>query len=758
MSDYNLRKNLKDIADAIRDRLAVDHYPIQPVTFASEILDIPQESGGGQYDDPAPIIEGTIDYCSNDATAIKPYTFAFCSLLSGVSFPNCETIGSRVFYSCDILSDLSFPECKTISELAFFNCPRIEYLNSTQFPKVERIQTSAFQSCVNLSYVDLPECMNVGSSAFFSCSKLTSLNLPECVRIENNAFYVLSSLSYISIPKCEYVGTTAFYGCRSLSGCLYLPSLKATGNGAFSYCTNLTSVSLPECLYIGSNTFYSCSNIKSIYIPKVRSIYGGAFVYCKISGNLELPKCEYIAGFAGNRDIPSFSLPRVSFAGLNEISCNSIYLPKCMTGFFRFARIKNLDLPFITNATLNTDYNSAFMQGNTSLVSISAPLLAILGYGAFNGCSGQDFTQISLPAVTNISYGTFNDCYYLESIYLPNVSYVYSYSASNLFANCSKLSSLFAPTISYFGSQAFLNCSNLDTLILFTSNTRLGAIFTNVFANTPFTNSTYLGHYGSIYVPSQYLSNYKSSNYWSQYSDRIVALDSTYDAKYVYEGEFRSSAITEIPSEKINAEMCVRYAFYMCSNLTSVYLPECKYIQYYAFYSCTNISSLYLPKVEYIEPYNFGHCPNLTAVDLPKCRFIAGNVFSSNCNHITSISLPECVIIHDNNFNSINMSLLYLPKCSYIQYGFSSATISTVVLPKGVWVNGFGRASINSLYLLDEVGRISVNSNIKPNTVYVRENLLSEFVTDYGATFSSIVGLTDAEAQDIIDRAERGEL
>ena len=47
---------------------------------------------------------------------------------------------------------------------------------------------------------------------------------------------------------------------------------------------------------------------------------------------------------------------------------------------------------------------------------------------------------------------------------------------------------------------------------------------TNAFINTPISNSTYLGYYGSIYVPSSLVDTYKSATNWATYSDRIVGI------------------------------------------------------------------------------------------------------------------------------------------------------------------------------------------------------------------------------------------
>jgi hypothetical protein len=46
----------------------------------------------------------------------------------------------------------------------------------------------------------------------------------------------------------------------------------------------------------------------------------------------------------------------------------------------------------------------------------------------------------------------------------------------------------------------------------------------NVFDSTPMTKTSYLGYYGSIYVPSSLLASYKTATNWATYSSRMVGI------------------------------------------------------------------------------------------------------------------------------------------------------------------------------------------------------------------------------------------
>jgi hypothetical protein len=50
------------------------------------------------------------------------------------------------------------------------------------------------------------------------------------------------------------------------------------------------------------------------------------------------------------------------------------------------------------------------------------------------------------------------------------------------------------------------------------------SIANTTFVYTTLSLSSYLGYYGSIYVPASLLASYKTAQYWSQYSSRMVGI------------------------------------------------------------------------------------------------------------------------------------------------------------------------------------------------------------------------------------------
>jgi len=95
---------------------------------------------------------------------------------------------------------------------------------------------------------------------------------------------------------------------------------------------------------------------------------------------------------------------------------------------------------------------------------------------------------------------------------------------SYAFNGCTSLTSVDFPACTSIGSYAFLNCSSLTSLYL-ASISVASLTDNNAFYSTPMNDSSYLGYYGSIYVPASLIDSYKSAPNWSVYADRFAAIE-----------------------------------------------------------------------------------------------------------------------------------------------------------------------------------------------------------------------------------------
>ena len=114
-------------------------------------------------------------------------------------------------------------------------------------------------------------------------------------------------------------------------------------------------------------------------------------------------------------------------------------------------------------------------------------------------------------------------------------------------------------------------------------------------------------------------------------------------------GSYSGEVIIPKEIKYLNANLVVTsiddLAFYQCSNLTSVTIPNSvKSIGSSAFKSCPGLTSVSIPdSVKSIGSNAFSSCPGLTSVSIPNSVKSIGSEAFSNCSGITSVTIPDSV-------------------------------------------------------------------------------------------------------------------
>ena len=102
-------------------------------------------------------------------------------------------------------------------------------------------------------------------------------------------------------------------------------------------------------------------------------------------------------------------------------------------------------------------------------------------------------------------------------------------------------------------------------------------------------------------------------------------------------------------------------AFYNCSSLQSVDLPNVTSIGYQSFYGCGNLQSVDLHNVTSVGAIAFYNCSSLQSVEMPNVTSIDQRSFQ-NCSSLQSVEMNLLFNIpYESFWNCVNLRRLYVP-------------------------------------------------------------------------------------------------
>ena len=534
---------------------------------------------------------GTITF-DGAVSRIGYQSFSNSETLTSITLPDSiSTIDFEAFRNCDRLKFVTIPNSVYgIWDYAFGECDSLVAVNIPA--SVEYIGSNAFNGCYQLASVEISEGLwQIGDYAFSGCSKLTSLSLPSTLQYLGQSAFSGCGFSTFTIPTgLTTIPAYLFMYCQNLQSVTIPENITAIEDGAFSTCLKLTSIDIPNSVTsIGFGAF-SETRIRSIVLPEnITTINGNTFYGCTNLTSITIPnKVTTIkeSAFSGCTSLKSVSIPNsvTTIEGNVFYDCTSLeelYIPKSVTSISNYAFSNCESLKSIMVEDGNTVYDS---RNNCNAIIETATNTLI------TGCQNT----IIPKNVVNVGKYAFKGQKQLNLIAFPNSVQKIEYNA---FADCSNLKTiLFGNQVDSIAQRAFENCLAIDDIYSYS-------------LQPPVLSENALAYYdANLYVPCSALADYQVADKWNQFT-YVQCIDTMYfnitndtvrpytvEVTYgdiLYAGDVFIPALVMIDDEVYNVTNIGDSAFYDCSSLTSVSIPESVVsVDPNAFTNCTSLDTI----------------------------------------------------------------------------------------------------------------------------------------------------------------------
>jgi hypothetical protein len=422
---------------------------------------------------------------------------------------------------------------------------------------VTRIGDKAFYYN-DIEMITIPNTVrSIGNEAFSHCARLASVSLPNSITvIGDRAFYGCSGLTSVTLPNSlTSIGYIAFQGCRNLSSIISLMENPVEIKGKLLDSTFSSDV-------YENATLLVPTGLESLY---ELSLGWWDFVYIdEYKEMVSVPNSDgVLISYYLNNDGTELGVK-----ANGKKYCGKLIIPE--------------EVEYKNQKFKVTSIEKKAFYGCHDLLSITIPnTVKNIGRLAFYDCSSLESIILgnSISAVDN---SAFHECNSLTSVHISeieawcNISFGNKesnplYYAHHLYLNEEEVKNLIIPnTITSISPFAFYNCSDISSVFVPNSVNKIGG---DAFE-------------GCVSITSVHISD---KDAWCDISFNNRKSNPLCYAHHLFlnEEEIKDYIIPN------NIKRISPYAFYCCTGLTSITIPQSVIeIGYCAFKGCSSLFSV----------------------------------------------------------------------------------------------------------------------------------------------------------------------
>ena len=559
--------------------------------------------------------------------------------------------------SNDAISSLTVNEgVKSIGERAFKNCKNLTNINIAQ--TITQIGVECFYGCTSLSTFDNRGIVSLGSKSFAECGNLKEVSIENLASLTEGTFLNCTKLFDCNLPNITSIGKEAFKNCQSMAEYNITNDVESIGESAFEGCVNLSSIIIPDNVSeLGEGIFTNCTALTSISIGAGISYLPWIFEGCTNLSDIRIED--------------SYSTLTFEYTGKQTFSTNYDggyckdweynYYPS--SAMFRNKNFKNVYIGrnLTTQAYRFKEYYQSGAYSLEYYYYIPNPPFSesrieslIIGH-LVSDLRMYKYVETRVPEVFAIGVwnGAFQNCTNLDSVAIFSTA---TNIPENTFNGCNSIEFLEIPnTVTQIGDNAFSGCEGLKKISL---GSNLKTIGNNAFNgcdslmeinlknqnpptyNTGFSSRHYIS--AKVNIPTGSLKKYQETepwkNFWNIYEkDEFISWFDVGDIKY----SVISSNKVEIVGNSISEtkDLCLKNKVEFYGKVYDVVS-----ISDASFKNCSYLSSVQIEEgIMHIGKSAFENCGKLKTVIIPSNMQSIGIAAFKNCLSLDNVILPSSI-------------------------------------------------------------------------------------------------------------------